>query len=824
MPPPDYDFRRIEAHWQQYWRDEGLFTMDPDAPGEKFYCLMMFPYPSAELHVGHGRNYIIGDVLARYKKMRGFNVLAPMGFDAFGLPAENAAIKNDEHPRDGTMRNIARMKEQLASWGTEFDWGREVVSCQPNYYKWTQWLFLQFFKKGLAYKKAAAVNWCPACQTVLANEQVVDGGCERCDTPVEMRDLEQWFFKITAYAEELLDMRELQGWPERVRTMQTNWIGRSTGVEIQFRLADTDAPVPCFTTRPDTTWGVTYLVLAPEHPLVEQVIAGTEHEAPVRAFVEQARRMDRIERTSEHIPKQGIFTGAYVINPVNQERVPLWVADYALMDYGTGAVMAVPTHDQRDFEFAKKYDLPLRVVIQPPGETLDADTMTEAYVQPGVCVNSAQFSDMENEAAKTAIGEWMEQEGLGGRQVTYRLRDWLLSRQRYWGAPIPIVYCADCGVVPLPEQELPVLLPDTKDFKPKGESPLAACADFVQTTCPTCGKPARRETDTMDTFVDSSWYFLRYLSPQDDDRVFDSKLVNAWLPVDQYIGGIEHAILHLLYARFFTKVIRDLGLCSFNEPFRNLFTQGMIVKDGAKMSKSKGNVVSPDALVARFGADTLRLYELFIGPPEKDAEWNDSAIDGQHRFLKRVWRLVHRLHADMPGPDATRPMPDGLSDDDRLVRRIAHTAIRRVTVDVEDRFHFNTAISALMEMVNALQNAPLEKVHPAVLQDALEQLILLLSPLAPHICEELWRLVGHTDSVLRAPWPQWEEAALAQDTISLAVQVNGKVRAHITVASDADPATIQAAALADEKVRGFLNGGEARKVIVVPGKLVNVVV
>ncbi len=824
MPHEPYDFASIEAKWQQYWRAEGLFKMDPAAPGEKFYCLMMFPYPSADLHVGHGRNYIIGDVLTRYKKMRGYNVLAPMGFDAFGLPAENAAIKENIPPAEGTMRNMDRMKAQLVSWGVEYDWDREIVSSRPDYYKWTQWLFLQFFKQGLAYKKAAAVNWCPQCQTVLANEQVIDGACERCDTTVTLRDLEQWFFKITQYAEELLDMRELDAWPERVRVMQANWIGRSTGVEIQLRLEATGEPLPVFTTRPDTTWGITYVALAPEHPLVEQVIAGTEYEQPVRAFVEQAQKMDRIERTSEHIPKQGIFTGAHVINPVNDEHVPLWVADYALMDYGTGAVMGVPTHDQRDFEFVKKYNLPLRVVIQPDGESLDAEIMTEAYVAPGVCVNSAQFSGMPNDEAKAAIGAWMEQEGIGERKVTYRLRDWLLSRQRYWGAPIPIIYCESCGTVPVPDADLPVLLPENVEFRPKGESPLAACAEFVQTACPSCGGSGRRETDTMDTFVDSSWYFLRYLSPHDDTQVFDSELVNAWLPVDQYIGGIEHAILHLMYARFFTKVIRDLGLCNFNEPFRNLFTQGMIVKDGAKMSKSKGNVVSPDALVERYGADTLRLYELFISPPEKDVEWNDSAIDGQLRFLRRVWRLVQGHRADLPGPEATRPDDIQRSQEDRDVRRIVHTAIRRVTFDIEERLHFNTAISALMEMVNALQDASLDKVHPAVLQEAFDTLVLLLSPLAPHVCEELWRHLGHQDSVLRAAWPQWDEDATAQDTVALAVQVNGKVRSHITVPSGADAAAIQAAALADAKVQSYLNGGEARKVIVVPGKLVNVVV
>lgn len=818
----EYDFKAIEPKWQKYWREKKFFKMREDSPKPKFYCLMMFPYPSAELHVGHGRNYIIGDVLARYKMMNGFNVLAPMGWDAFGLPAENAAIKQNIHPKESTWNNIERMKEQLGRWGTEYDWDREFASCEPLYCKWTQWIFLQFYKKGLAYKKKAAVNWCPSCNTVLANEQVINGECERCSTEVVQRDLAQWFFKITDYAEELLDMSRLGNWPERVKIMQTNWIGKSHGVTINFSVAETGEPVPSFTTRPDTVFGVTYHVLAPEHPLVERLTKGTPIEKEVADFVERCRKMDRIDRTSTEIEKEGMFLGKHIVNPANGETVPLWTANYALMDYGTGAVMAVPAHDQRDFEFAKKYDLPIRVVVQKPEGGLSEDTMTEAYEDDGLGFNSQQFDGLPTPEVKEKIGAWMEQKGIGERGVNYRLRDWLISRQRYWGAPIPIVYCEKCGELPVPEEELPIFLPDTVEFKPTGESPLAQCPEFVNATCPECGGPARRETDTMDTFMDSSWYYMRFLSPHDEDKVFDSDLVNKWLPVDQYIGGIEHAILHLLYSRFFTKVLRDLELIDFHEPFHNLFTQGMIIKDGAKMSKSKGNTVSPDALIKRYGADTVRIYTLFIGPPDKDVEWNDRAVEGAFRFLGRVWRLVQQ-HVER-ARESDGEIPGELSEAEREVRRAVHATIKKVTGDIEYRFHYNTAVSALMEMVNSLYAADLEQASPPVLREALETLLTLLYPMAPHICEELWSDLGHSESLLQRDWPAYDEDAVKTDEILIVVQVNGKVRGRVTVASDCGEDELKEAALKDSNVQNHVADKKVRKVIVVPKKLVNIVV
>ena len=817
----EYDFRAIEPKWQKYWREKKLFKMHEDSPKPKYYCLMMFPYPSAELHVGHGRNYIIGDVLARYKMMKGFNVLAPMGWDAFGLPAENAAIKQNIHPKESTWNNIEKMKSQLSRWGTEYDWDREFASCEPLYCRWTQWIFLQFYKKGLAYKKKAAVNWCPSCNTVLANEQVINGACERCESEVAQRDLEQWFFRITDYAEELLDMSHLGDWPERVKIMQTNWVGKSHGATINFRLAETDEPVPCFTTRPDTVFGVTYHVLAPEHPLVERLTKGTPIEKEVADFVNRCRKMDRIDRTSEEIEKEGMFLGKHIINPVNGERVPLWTANYALMDYGTGAVMAVPAHDQRDFEFAKKYDLPIRVVVQKPDGSLHEDTMTEAYEDDGVGVNSARFDGLPTPEVKEKIGEWMERKGIGERGVNYRLRDWLISRQRYWGAPIPIVYCDNCGEVAVPEEDLPIDLPEKVEFKPTGESPLAQCPEFVNTPCPSCGRPARRETDTMDTFMDSSWYYMRFLSPHDEDRVFDSDLVNKWLPVDQYIGGIEHAILHLLYARFFTKVLRDLELIDFHEPFHNLFTQGMIIKDGAKMSKSKGNVVSPGELIEKYGADTVRVYTLFLGPPEKDAEWNDRAVEGAYRFLGRVWRLVQQRLGRAQEGDPEPPAE--LNDVEREIRRVVHATIKKVTGDIEDRFHYNTAISALMEMVNALYAAELDEVSAPILREALETLLTLLYPMAPHICEELWFELGHSESLLRKDWPTYDEDAIRTEEILVVVQVNGKVRSRVTVPADCDDEELKKIALEDSKVQHHVASKNIRRVIVVPKKLVNIV-
>jgi len=817
-----YPFRNIEPTWQQYWEDEGLFRMDPKSPLPKFYCLMMFPYPSAELHVGHGRNYILGDVLARYKKMKGFNVLAPMGWDAFGLPAENAAIYKGVHPAVSTWEHIERIKGQLRRWGTCYDWAREIASCAPEYYKWTQWFFLKFYERGLAYKKMASVNWCPSCATALANEEVIDGCCERCSAEVTTKELEQWFFRITAYAEELLNVETIKNWPERVRIMQTNWIGKSHGATINFVLEETGELIPCFTTRPDTIFGATYLVLAPEHPLVEKTTKGTEVEAPMRTFVERVRRINRFERASALLEKEGVFTGKYVINPVSSERIPLWVANYALMEYGTGAVMAVPTHDQRDFEFAKKYGLPMRIVIQKPDRSLSLDTMTEAYVDEGVLVNSGQFDGMDNVEAIQKITDWMQERGIGRHEVSYRLRDWLISRQRYWGDPIPIIYCDKCGIVPVPERDLPVLLPENVDFRPTGESPLARCEEFVKTACPKCHRPARRETDTMGTFVDSSWYYLRYLSPHDDARAFDSDLVNTWLPVDQYVGGVEHAILHLLYSRFFTKVLRDIGLVNFDEPFGNLFTQGMICKDGAKMSKSKGNVVAPDPLIDKYGTDTVRLYTLFVGPPEKDAEWNDRAVEGCFRFLNRAWRSVIQI---IERNDGTNHVGfEDVNEKERALYRAVHMTIKKVTEDIEDNFHFNTAIAAMMELLNTLTDALEDDICPAVLNHAASKLVVILSPFSPHICEELWRRLGHSDSVLKESWPEYDPKAITVEEIVIVVQVNGKVRSKLTVPVDTSEETLRQFALEDTRVKKYTEGKSVRNVVVVPKRLVNIVV
>ena len=695
-----YSFDKIEKKWQKYWNDTKLFEVDVKSEKQKYYCLVMFPYPSGKLHVGHGRNYIIGDAVTRYKIMRGLNTLSPIGWDAFGLPAENAAIKEGLHPKASTLNNIDVMKYQLNQWGIGYDWSRELTSCLPDYYKWTQWIFLKLFEKGLAYKKKAAVNWCPSCNTVLANEQVVGGACERCETPVEEKDLEQWFFKITDYAQRLLDdIEKLEHWPERVKIMQKNWIGKSTGVEIHFPLEGSKEFLSCYTTRVDTIFGATYMVLAPEHPMIEELTAEVDNKGEINNFIKRLRAQSKQDRAAAEVEKEGIFTGRHVINPVNNRKIPLWIANYVLMEYGTGAVMAVPAHDQRDFEFAKKYSLPIEVVIDNPEEHLKVNEMERAYEDEGVLVNSGQFNGLGNIQAMEKIADWMQDTKIGKRSAHFKLRDWLISRQRYWGAPIPIIYCGKCGLVPVPEKDLPVLLPEAVEFKPYGQSPLAGVNEFVNVKCPKCKTLARRETDTMDTFVDSSWYYLRYLSPKDDKEPFDSEIVNKWLPVDQYIGGIEHAILHLLYSRFITKVMCDLGYVNFEEPFENLFTQGMIIKDGAKMSKSKGNVVSPDDLIKKYGADTMRLYTLFIGPPEKDAEWNDRAVEGSYRFLSRLWRLI----------DAVKDIKE--PGKERSLERKTHQTIKKVTDDMEGDFKFNTAISAVMELVNDAYAIPVSYTH-----------------------------------------------------------------------------------------------------------------
>ena len=837
-----YPFAEIEPKWQDWWVQEGLFATDTENAADKYYCLMMFPYPSGTLHVGHGRNYIIGDAVARYMKMRGRRVLTPMGWDAFGLPAENAAIRTGVHPSEYTRQNIETMKRQLRAWGCMYDWDREVTACRPDYYRWTQWLFLQFYHKGLAYRARAAVNWCPSCATVLANEQVVNGACERCDHAVQTRQLSQWFFRITAYAQRLLDdIEKLDGWPERVRTMQRNWIGRSEGAEVRFPLVprtdghkDAIESVPCFTTRIDTIYGCTYMVLAPEYPDLDALVDGLPEAPAVRAFAEKAGRIGAIDRASDAIEKNGVFTGRHVINPFNGEQIPLWVGDYVLLEYGSGAVMAVPAHDTRDWAFAKKYDLPIRISIQNPEGTLDLASMTEAYVEDGVTADAGPFTGLPNREAIPRMAAHAETAGFGGPRIHYRLRDWLISRQRYWGAPIPMVYCDACGTVPVPEKDLPVLLPEAVDFKPTGESPLKAASEFVHTRCPACGGPARRESDTMDTFVDSSWYFLRYLSARDDTQAFDTSVSDRWMPVDQYIGGIEHAILHLMYARFFTKVLRDLDLVHFDEPFAHLFTQGMICKRSEKdnelykMSKSKGNVVSPEPLIEAYGADTVRLYTLFIGPPERDAEWNDAGVEGAYRFLRRMWarvaehREMLRAAADLPIDLAAMDTPE------RELYRKLHTSTQKITRDLEGAFHFNTAIAQIMELMNALDDLPCPPdagpQRRAVVRETIEKAVLLLSPFAPHIAEELWVELGHTPSVLQAAWPEVDPAALERDVIELVVQVNGKVRGRVTVAASAEEDEVRETAMADPQVARWLQGATVRKVIVVPGRLVNIAV
>jgi len=819
MEKKEYAFGKIEAKWQQYWNKAKLFEADIKNFQSKYYCLMMFPYPSAALHVGHGRNYIIGDVVARYKMMNGLNVLTPMGWDAFGLPAENAAIKEGSHPKKSTFKNIDNMKRQLRQWGVGYDWSREVNSCTPEYYKWTQWIFLQLFKKGLAYKKKQAVNWCPSCNTVLANEQVLDGRCERCETQVTQRGLEQWSFKITDYTERLLkDLNKLKEWPERVKIMQANWIGKSHGVQIDFPVADNDTVLSCFTTRVDTIYGATYMVLAPEHPAVEKIIEGTKNKDEIKSFVKKIRDENITQRSATDAKKEGIFTGCFAINPVNNRKIPLWIANYVLMEYGTGAVMAVPAHDQRDFEFAKQYKLPIEVVIDNPKKPLSPDSMEAAYVDNGVMVNSSPFDGISNRDAMEKIADYMEKKSIGKRTVHYKLRDWLISRQRYWGAPIPIIYCEKCGIQTVPEKNLPVILPENMEFKPRGESPLKEVKSFVNVKCPTCKSSARRETDTMDTFVDSSWYYLRYISPKEKAKPFTSDLVNKWLPVDQYIGGIEHAILHLLYSRFITKVLYDLKLIDFDEPFKNLFTQGMIIKNGAKMSKSKGNVISPDALIDKYGADTVRLYTLFIGPPEKDAEWSDRGVEGAFRFLGRVWRLVNRLQASNQKSQV---------NDKRQItnlKRKIHQTIKKVTEDIERDFHFNTAISAIMELVNEIYLEIDKTGLSDDIKEATKNVVVLLAPFVPHISEELWQRLGNKPSIFNLKWPKYNAELVKSETIILPIQINGKLRSRITLPFGIQEEDIKKKVMEDEKTKRWVAEKSIKKIIVIPNKLVNIVV
>ena len=849
----------IEHKWQQRWEQTRAYEVSESPGKKKYYLLEMFPYPSGRIHMGHVRNYSIGDVIARYKMMQGCNVLHPMGWDAFGMPAENAALERGVHPAKWTYENIAYMKAQLKRMGFSYDWGREIATCDPLYYKWEQWLFLRMYERDLVYKKKSFVNWCGTCRTVLANEQVEGGACWRCGSEVTQKELDGWFFRITRYAEELLDCCDrLTGWPERVITMQKNWIGKSVGTEINFPVEGREQSITVFTTRPDTLFGATFMSLAPENPLVLQLSRGTGQAQAVQAFVEKVIRQDKIVRSAEDLEKEGVFTGAYCINPVTRRRMPIFVANFVLMEYGTGAVMAVPTHDQRDFEFAAKYGLERVVVIQPEGGKLTPEGMSEAYLGDGIMVNSESFNGMQNRKAMDAITDHLEQTGQGRRAINYRLKDWGISRQRYWGNPIPFIHCQACGTVPVPDEQLPVILPREIEIKELGGSPLKNCADFVNTGCPRCGGAALRETDTMDTFVESSWYFARYACPAHDRSPLDRAAVDYWMPVDQYVGGIEHAVLHLLYARFFTKVLRDMGLIGVDEPFSNLLTQGMVCKETLrcdvhgwlypeevsqgtcshckkpvtvgrieKMSKTTKNIVDPQTLIDQYGADTARLFCLFASPPEKDLDWNDQGVEGAFRFLNRVWRMTVD-HLDLLKPV---PLFSGTSVADPALKKLrlkTHATIRKVSGDIEDRFHFNTAISAVMELVNAIYQfdigAARDRTALAVIKEAIQAVILLLAPMVPHLAEELWELLGNRESIFKATWPTYDPAAITEDEIIIVVQVNGKLRSNMVVPADASGEEMRARALADDTLKKWIAGAEIKKVIVVPGKLVNIVV
>jgi len=816
-----YDPDAVERKWQARWAAERAFSVVPDPARPPYYVLEMFPYPSGRIHMGHVRNYSIGDVIARQRRMEGFNVLHPIGWDAFGLPAENAAIQNRVHPAPWTYENIAHMRRQLRRLGCSYDWDREIATCHPGYYRWEQLFFLRMLARDLAYKRKALVNWCRTCSTVLANEQVEDGRCWRCETVVEQRELEQWFFRITAYADELLrDLDRLHGWPERVLTMQRNWIGRSVGAEIRFPLVDREGEVAVFTTRPDTLFGVTFMSLAPEHPLVPALVAGTPAEREVAAFAARVRSSSAEERSRG---KEGVATGAFCRHPFTGERIPIFVANFVVMGYGTGAVMAVPAHDQRDFEFARAYGLPVTVVVQPDAAPLDPATMSEAWEGPGTLVASGEFTGLASETAKERIAASLAARGRGGPTVSYRLRDWGISRQRYWGAPIPVVYCAACGTVPVPERDLPVLLPEDVEITGVGGSPLASHPAFARTACPRCAGEARRETDTMDTFVESSWYFARYCSPRNERVPFEPAEAAYWLGktgVRQYVGGIEHAVLHLLYARFFTKVLRDLGFLDLDEPFENLLTQGMVIKDGAKMSKSKGNVVDPDYLVERYGADTARLFSLFAAPPEKDLDWSDQGVEGMSRFLHRLWRLVHGLAPRLPPPGAA-PRASGPADVE--LRRLTHETILSVSEDVRAHLQFNTAIARVMELVHGIAERA-ETASGPVLREAVDVTLRLLAPFVPHVAHELWEVAGHRGPLGDERWPEADRAATVRDTVELPVQVNGRVRGRITVPAGACDDDVVAAALADPQVQAHVAGKTLRRRVVVPGRLVSLVV
>ena len=802
-----YDFKKIEDKWQKIWTENGQYKTDTtDSSKPNYYTLEMFPYPSGNIHMGHVRNYSIGDVVARFKKMEGYNVLHPMGWDSFGLPAENAAIKHGVHPHKWTMANIEDMKAQLKLLGLSYDWEREVATSTPEYYRFTQEIFLKFLEAGLAYKKKSFVNWCPSCETVLANEQVVGGQCERCDAVVVKKDLEQWYFKTTAFAEELLnDLDTLDGWPEKVKTMQRNWIGKSNGAELRFDIEGTDKSMTVYTTRPDTTYGVTFMVLAPESELVQELVAGTEYEADVNAFVQKMHTKTEIERTSSDAEKEGMFIGKYVINPVNGNKIPVWIANYVLADYGTGAIMAVPAHDDRDKEFAQKYNLDIIPVI-------DEDNKM---------INSEEFNGMDASKAFDGIVEKLAKENRGKKTVNYRLRDWLLSRQRYWGCPIPVVYCDDCGIVPVDKKDLPVLLPTDVEFTGKGESPLTTSKEFATTACPCCGKEARREVDTMDTFVDSSWYFLRYIDPKNTEEPFSKEMVNKWMPVDQYIGGVEHAIMHLLYSRFFVKAFKSMGMLDFDEPFKNLLTQGMVLMDGSKMSKSKGNTVSPIEIINKYGADTARLFVLFAAPPERDLDWSEQGVEGCFRFLNRVYRLVDEL-AEVAKSNAEVKT---VTKEDKAMRLVIHSTLKKVTTDLSEKFGFNTAIAALMELINEMYKyKELDTRNDGIIREGIETIITILAPFTPHIGEELWTMIGKEGSVFNISWPSYDESALVQDEVEVIVQVNGKLRAKVSMDANISREDMEKVAMEDAKVQAAIEGKDVVKVIAVPKKLVNIVV
>ena len=832
----EYPFDKIEKKWQKIWKDKRIFNADNNSAKPKYYILSMFPYPSGALHMGHVSNYSIGDAITRYKLTQGYNVMQPMGYDAFGMPAENFAIQHNSHPKITTEENIDIMRKQFDMIGFGLDWEREVSTCRPDYYKWGQWFFKKMYENGLVYKKSSFVNWCDECQTVLANEQVEGGTCWRCESTVRQKELEQWFFRITKYADELLDFSGLTDWPERVKIMQTNWIGKSFGTNIHFKLEGKDDVITVFTTRPDTIFGCTFMALPPEHPLVSRWLKDEPKDSEFTKFCDKVINEDKISRSAEDTTKEGIFSGRFAINPVNGEKVQIWITNYVLMDYGTGAVMAVPAHDQRDFEFARKYDIPIKIVIQNPEKSLILEEMTEAYIEPGILVNSKQFNDMESVASKKAISTWMDENGMGEETITYRLRDWGVSRQRYWGNPIPIIHCNKCGEVLVPDEELPVMLPDNVELGKTTQNPLLSVNDWVNTTCPNCGAPARRETDTMDTFVDSSWYFARYADAHNAEMPFTKKAADHWLPVDQYIGGIEHAVMHLMYARFFHKFMRDIGMVSCDEPFARLLTQGMVTKDGAKMSKSKGNVVDPQYIVDRYGADTVRVFMLFASPPDKDSEWSDEGVKGAFRFLNRVWRIfedkldIIKQNVILSDPVVTDRIEgsknESISSSLKDLRFSTHHLIKKVREDIEERMHFNTAIAAIMEHLNKVyitETENLNDAEKAIFAESCAVIPRLLYFFAPHISEELWKMIGNVELVHEAGIPEYNPKFLVKDEVTYVVQVMGKLRGKLEVPIDLPQEEIKKLALEIENVQKFIEGKTVQKIIVVPKKLVSIV-